>query len=355
MNRKRLGRAGALSTGLAALIIAAGSAAAHGPDPLVGGTLWSQDQVLFYQWRAGQAPPAWMAVAIDAGAADASITRVSRAATFARPAGAAASVIAYGEPTGCSAAGIACFDRSGAPYSFRMSFRAHGYVFDWGTLRWCQGLATIANGCFDAENVALDEFGHVEILGHHANYTDNSDYVDAVVQTIARARPAAGWNAHAFGRCDTARLQLEYDRRTPRDLFSTCLGIPTTTALSVSSSSIWIGDTIRFSAALRTTTAAANRALSNDPVSGRTVVLQRRLVGASSWTTVGTMSASTTVEGTYSISVSPTATYEWQATFTSTTADGAIGSSSGTINVTVGGCSGSGCPSRAVPSSQAVP
>lgn len=349
MNGKRLGRAGALVAGLAAVIVAAGSAAAHGPDPTVGGSLWSQDQVLFYQWRTGQAPPAWMAVAIDAAAADASITRASRAATFARPAGAASSLIAYGEPTGCSAAGIACFDRSGAPNSFRMWFRAHGYVFDWGTLRWCQGLATIANGCFDAENVALDEFGHVEILGHHVNYTDNSDYVDAVVQTIARARPAAGWNAHVFGPCDTARLQLEYDRRAPRDLFSTCLDIPTTTALAVSSSSIWTGGTIRFSATLRTSTAAANRALANDPVSNRTVLLQRRLVGASSWTTVGTMSASTTVEGTYAISVSPTATYEWRATFTPVAADGALGSSSGTVKVTVSSCSGSGCPSRAVP------
>ena len=61
------------------------------------------------------------------------------------------------------------------------------------------------------ENIALDEFGHVLVLDHHANYADDSDYRDAVVQTYSRTKPKAGYNAHAFGRCDVAALQQAYD------------------------------------------------------------------------------------------------------------------------------------------------
>lgn len=346
IRRSRATRAALLA--LFVLAGVAGPTAAHGPDPMLGGRPWAQDQVVSYGWKSGQAPPPWMAAAIDAGAADASGTRAARAATFVRGAGSAASLIAYGEPTGCSTAGIACFDRSAAPSSFRMWFRAHGFTYDWGTLRWCQGLTTIADGCFDAETVALDEFGHVEILAHHANRSDQSDYLDAVVQVTSRARPAAGWNTHAFGRCDTARLQLEYDRPSPAALFSNCLAIATTTSIGASSTSIWSGTSVTFTASLRTTASAANRSLADDPVSGRPVTLQRRTVGTQTWTNMGTMASGSTA-GTYVRTLSPTATYEWRAVFTPASGDGAVGSSSAALKVTVGGCSGSGCPSRFVP------
>ena len=342
----RLGRRGVLA--LASLVLSAGPVAGHGPDPTVGGALWGQDQAVTYQWRSGQVPPDWMGLPIIAAAGDASASRASRAATFTKVTSGSASLVAYGEPTGCSAAGLACFDRSGAPSSFRMWFRAQGYAFDWGTLRWCQGLATLVNGCFDAETIALDEFGHVEGLGHHVDLADNSDYLDAVVQALSHARPDIGWQAHAFGRCDTGRLQLLYDRPNASSLISSCLDIPTTTGLSVTSSSIWVGDTVRFTATLRTTSASTNGALASDPVSSRSVALQRRTVGSTTWTTIGTMAAGST-EGTYVLSSSPTATYEWRATFTPLAADGALGSSSSVLKITVSGCSGSGCLSRRVP------
>ena len=75
-----------------------------------------------------------------------------------------------------------------------MWLREQGHVFDWGTLKWCQAYATAPNGCYDAETIALDEFGHVEGLNHHVNYSSDSDYDDAVVQTFSRTKPAAGWN-----------------------------------------------------------------------------------------------------------------------------------------------------------------
>ena len=289
-----------------------------------------------------------MATAIDAGAVDATVTRASRAAGFVRLPG-ASSLIAYGEPTGCSSAGLACFDRSGAPTTFRMWFRANGYVFDWGPLRWCQALSPVADGCFDAETVALDEFGHVEGLGHHVNLADQSDYLDAVVQTVSRARPADGWNVHAFAPCDTARLQLLYERPDPASPLSSCLALASITTLGSSATSIWAGTTIAFTANLAVATSKSNGALSGDPVSDRSVLLKRRNGSTGSWITIGTMTAHPTIEGRYVMNVSPTATYEWQAVFGTVAGEGLAGSSSPIVKVTVSGCSGSGCPSRPLP------
>lgn len=341
--RRRIHLARPALAGILAIALTTGAALAHGPDPVVGGKPWAQDQALTYQWRAGQEPPAWMAGAIDRAAADVNASRGSRAATFSRVASGARSLIAYGEPS-CAPAGLACFDRSAAPGSFKMWFRAHGFVFDWGVLRWCEALAAFANGCFEAETIALDEFGHVEILGHHVNLDDASDFTDAVVQTVSRARPQVGWQSRALARCDVARLQLQYDRTSPAAPFSTCLAIPTTTAISAPATTLHVGDTVTVTATLRTTSSSANGALAADPVSARLVTLQRRPVGATAWTPMGTMTPSSGIEGSYSLRISPTATYEWAASFTPATTDGAIASTSAALRITVSGCSIATCP-----------
>ena len=87
----------------------------------------------------------------------------------------------------------------------------------------CSRVAT--NGCYDAETIALDEFGHVEILNHHVNFADESDYTDAVVQTFSRTRPKTGWNMHVYGVCDTATLQIRYDVPTLSSPYSPCLDL----------------------------------------------------------------------------------------------------------------------------------
>ena len=188
--------------------------AAHGPDPVLSDSFFGQDQALLFDWRSGSEPPATLKTAIKAAAADATATRGSQAATFAYDS-AGPNPIGYGAGNTCGPNGIACFTRD-APTGFTMWFREQGHVFDWGSLKWCQTYSSPPNGCFDAETIALDEFGHVEGLDHHVNYADDRDYLDAVVQTVSRAKPAAGWNVHEFGRCDIATLQREYD--VPNDV-----------------------------------------------------------------------------------------------------------------------------------------
>ena len=94
------------------------------------------------------------------------------AATFAYDAG-GSNPIGYGAGATCGVNGLACFTRD-APDGFTMWLREQGHVFDWGTLKWCQAYTTAPNGCYDAETIALDEFGHVEGLDHHVNYADDS-------------------------------------------------------------------------------------------------------------------------------------------------------------------------------------
>jgi hypothetical protein len=328
-----------LALGLA-VIMAPAVVQAHGPDPIVGGALWAQNQVVQYDWRSGQVPTLSIQTAINAAATDSNESRSSKAASFDfDPAG--TSLIAYGEPTPCGVNGIACFNRGGAPNSFGMWFRRHGHVFDWGILRWCQFWDDPPDGCYDAENIALDEFGHVQVLGHHVNYSSDSDYLDAVVQTFSRTKPRTGWNVHSYGRCDRATLQLKYDVRSWAAGYSTCLDLNSTLVIAASDRSIPYRGTVTLTSTLRVATAAEYERLSGNPVSQRTVILQRRLPGGT-WTTFDTMDP-TSAPGTYASTLSLTTTYEWRAVFRTPSTEGLNGSTSAGVTVTVAPCSIS-CP-----------
>ena len=86
--------------------------------------------------------------------------------------------------------------------------------------------------------------------------------------------------------------------------------------------------------------------LTNNPLNGRIVNLQRRPIGATTWTTIGRMTAGTT-SGTYVLRQSPTATYEWRAVFPEPANEGLRGRNSGALTVSVSSCSGSTCPQSA--------
>jgi hypothetical protein len=318
------------------------SSLAHGPDPILGTGLWAKDQVVPYQWQIGTTPPSAIATAIDLGAGDVGESRASRAAVFVRATSASAT-IAYGGWNPCDSYGIACADRTGTTNGiFGVWFRPHGWAFDWGSLRWCQ--IDSSNGCYDIERVALDELGHIEGLGHHVNFADESDYTDAIVQFAGRAKARLGWDFHAFGRCDVARLQLDYERRDPGNPVSTCLSLASSLTLSSSPTSLYAGDTAHFTATLKISVGMAAGAMSGDALSDRIVSLQRRAVGSTTWTTVAAMPASANSEGVYVLSWSPTVTYDWRATFTAPSTDGLSGSTSAIVRVSVSGCTGSGCP-----------
>jgi hypothetical protein len=318
-----------------ALLGRTGAATAHSPDPLLGTTPWAQNQVVEYEWKDGQEPPAWASSNIDLGAADSGASRNSKAALFKRV-DAAASAIAYGGPHPCPSYGIACMNRSGVPVSFGMWFRPHGTALDWGTLRWCQAQSTATNGCYDIRRVALDEFGHVEMLTHHVNYADESDYLDAVVQYAGRSRPKEGWNTHVYGRCDVARLQLEYELLDSGDLVSTCLSLATSLTIAADPASIVAGASSRVSGELEIAVATAAKRLSGDPLSRRKVTLQKRDLGSNAWVIIATLAPVTGSAGSYAVTIRPTTSADYRLGYDAPASEGLKDSTSPFIRITVG-------------------
>ena len=314
--------------------------AAHSPDPALGSELFAQDAQLEYDWRTGAVPPAAMRTAIHAAADDIGDTRASRAATFVYDT-AGTSPIGYGTGT-CGVNGLACFTRN-APNGFTMWFREQGRVFDWGTLKWCQMYTTPPNGCYDVETVALDEFGHVEGLGHHVNFADERDYTDAVVQTFSRTKPREGYNMHVLGVCDVAMLQIRYDIPGASSAYSTCLDISTVMTLSRSASSVPYGGSVTFTAVLKVVTNTDYGRLSGNPVSQRSVRLQRRPPGTTTWANVATMTP-TSPTGSYVLSVRLTSSAEFRAVFSTPSSEGLRADGSPAVLVTVGGCTSAPCP-----------
>jgi hypothetical protein len=269
---------------LLVVLLAPLAARGHSPDPTFSGPLWAQNQVVKYSWKSGLVPPSWMKPAINAASTDNNETRRSRAAVFQYQSG-ASSKISYGEPSGCGVNGIACMART-APTSFKVKYRKHGKVFDWGTLKWCQKYdGTAPNGCYDVRNIHLDELGHVQILQHHVNYASNSDYGQAIVQTYSRTKGHTGWNTHAYKKCDVATLQKKYDVQHWYSKISTCLDLDTNLSLS---KSIAQGN-VTFTASLKIKDLDSYGKLGGNPLTKRRVVLQMKSSGSDTWTNLGDM------------------------------------------------------------------
>jgi hypothetical protein len=334
----------ALLIGVLIGVAAAAPTAAHAPDPSLSGGLFGQDQELRFRWRSGSEPPAAMRTAIRDAAEDSNASRASRAATFVYDAQ-GANLVGYGTGT-CGVNGIGCFTRT-APTSFTMWLREHNRPFDWGALRWCQMQTTPTNGCYDAETIALDEFGHIEILNHHVNHSDERDYTEAVVQTFSRTRPEAGWNMHAYGVCDTATLQIRYDVPTPSSRYATCLDLTTIVTLGANDTSVAYGASVDFGSLLRVATNTAYERLSANPLAGRTVRLQRRAIGSTTWSNFSTLPASTP-SGTYRATLRLFATADFRTVFSAPTSEGLRGDTSATLRVTVAPCT-SNCPVAIIP------
>jgi hypothetical protein len=330
----------AILAGLVLLAAGPVQAVAHDPDPIFSGGLYAQNKVLQYRWTTSGTPPLDMKGAIHAARDDSNASRKSKAPSFDYDTG-ASNVIYYGADVPCGTNGLACFRRD-TPDWFGMWFRPNGFRFEWGTLRWCE--LSGADGCYDAENIALDEFGHVLVLDHHDNYADDSDYKDAVVQTYSRTKPRAGYNAHAYGRCDVAALQQAYDLSSYTTLYSTCFDVPTEVTLRVNDASVSAGSMVTFTATL---TSAGEGRLSNNPMNGRTVVLQQRT--SSGWSDVMTLGGTST-NGMYRGSLTVRSTQEYRSLFRGPSNEGVDTDGSAAITVSVSSaCSGSACPQSTVP------
>lgn len=323
-------------------------ATANGPNPehTAGQPYWAPNRSLEYNWLASFVPPAaTMQPAISAAATDSNDSQFSNAPLYSF--GNDEGLVAYGK-TGtnwsCGPQGIACFARSVSGNWFHVNFRVHGQVLTnpngtQFTVRWCDVDPTPTN-CWDVENIALDELGHVLGVGHHVN----PDYADAVVQTTARQQddsPNTGWNAHNYGLCDIGFLQLRYDVTETAGI-SDCLitqgdGLNTLVTIAANPPSVSQGDPVVFTAHLGVVVSSTYYELSGNNLANRTVSLYRAPTGSSSWVLIGTMSGGG--GGNYTRTVTQSGvTYQWQARFVPNSAEGLDGDNSPALTVPVQPC-----------------
>jgi hypothetical protein len=310
------------------LALLATEAAASIPTP-ASGTTWSPNQRVEYRWRSGDEPPGWMRNAITAAAQDSNTSRDARAAVLVQADDGSSWVAYTADIPSTYAVG---YTVRYAPDHFTIRMRPHLYPLDWGTLRWCQAYDSPPTGCYDAEMIALHEFGHAQTLGHVVD-EDLDDWTDSIMHVSPKTKAKVGWNQHEYGRCDVARLQIRYQPLTASTKYSTCLELATDLSLSASSSTASYYASVTLTARLRVADDALYPNLAGDPVAGRRVALQRRVPGSTTWSTIVQMDADAT--GRYTSVITVTGTYDWRAVFTAPGDEGLSGSSSAPARISL--------------------
>jgi hypothetical protein len=139
---------------------------------------------------------------------------------------------------------------------------------------------------------------------------------------------------------------MQYDLQSWTADYSTCLDLSTVLTLSASSTSVAYGGSTTLTATLKVADLAAYVRLGGNPVSARTISLQRRPAGGTTWSTVVTMSTGST-SGTYVSSQKLQAAAEFRAVFKTPSDEGLNGDTSATVSVSVSGCSVPPCPQSA--------
>lgn len=310
------------------------------PTPVPIYERWGSWQVLAFRFHSTEASPSWMRAAVLAAAEDATTTSKSLSPIFYATDGAANGTIRYTTsfPSGCSTS-IACASHDGSSWTLRM--RPQGYDFRWGSLRWCE--TSGGNGCFDAEHVALHEFGHAIGLDHPESAGHHLPASSTVMHQVTPAKPDSAWNRHAFGSCDVASLQEQYGLPTMSTTIASCNDVQTTISLTASDTSLAAGERVTFKATLRVKGSSAYGQLSGIRLNGREVQLRRRTAGTTGSWTISTMRPTDT-PGVYSLSLAPTRSYELRAVFPTPELEGLRASSSDEVVVRVtGGSTSNGC------------
>jgi hypothetical protein len=324
---------------------AAASLPLRSPRPVPVYDRWFPWSVLSFRFHGTDTSPSWMREAVEDAADDATDTSRSLSPIFVPAGSGSLGVIRYSSsfPATCSNA-IACAGHDADQWTLRM--RPQGYDFRWGELHWCQ--KTLMDGCFDAERVALHEFGHVVGLDHPevAGFRLSPSYT--VMHQVTASRPHASWERHSFGPCDVASLQEQFGTPTMSTLISTCNDVDARLNLSASAGAVGAGERIVLSAVLKVRSDADYGELSGMRLNGRSVQLRRRAAGSTgAWTTSWMRWAE--VPGLYTITLYPRASYDYQAVFAAPDDEGLHGDSSDVVTVRVtGGCAG-GCTNEEDP------
>jgi hypothetical protein len=325
----------AATLAVAALSMSSADVSATPPTPADGQT-WSSNQRVTYRWKEGSEPPSWMKAAINAAADDSNDSRDAKTAVLDQSDGGDSWIAYTGDITTNWAVG---YTVRYIPSFFTMRLRPQGYPLDWGTMRWCQFYDSPPSGCYDAEMIALHEFGHAQTLDHPDD-ADVTDWTDTVMHWAPKTKSKAGWNQHEFGPCDVARLQIRYEPLAPSTKISTCLDLATTLTLSVNDTQVSSGSSVTFTARLKIADGVMWPLLQSEPLASRQITLQKRAPGGS-WANVTGMGSGDD-NGRYLKTMTLSDTFDYRAVFSGPGNEGLDGSTSPilTVNVSSGGGGG---------------
>jgi hypothetical protein len=198
-----------------------------------------------------------------------------------------------------------------------------GCSSNWGRTDWKVWLrsttgwadsGSCSGTCFDARRVALHEIEHVTLAV--ANH-DSQGETNTIMGSSTPSSPNQGWNTHHIQRCDEAAAQLLYDVADSAGVYAGCFdhvlhhgtsGLVTTASVGATSYWACVNSGVTVSGRLAVATDSAYQALSNNPLTGRTLWFDRRPVGGS-WTTDVTSTTATSASGN-----------NWAKTFSSASA-----------------------------------
>ena len=169
-----------------------------------------------------------------------------------------------------------------------MWFREQGHVFDWGTLKWCQAYdhaaerllrrrehrARRVRSCRGPrpsrqlrQRLGLRRRRRPDLLADEAAApAGTSTSSGAATSPGSRSSTTSSWHRHKY---------------------STCLDLSTVLTIAASSTQIVVGGSTTLTATLKVVDSDAYGRLGGNAVSGRTVTLQRRAVGTTTWISVG--------------------------------------------------------------------
>lgn len=321
MNRRSISLARAAVAAMAILLLSATVASAH---TQVAGAVrnYSQDTALPYKW--GGPYPTWFTGAMGSAFGidwTNSTYNNSRKPTFSYSASGAGTVI-HDSTTGVfgcdSVAWIGCAAGWGLT-TWRVWVRDFAKAPALPAYKWVQTTGTCSNTCFDLRRVALHEIEHVTLAvsGH-----DSQGETNTIMASTTPSSPTTGWATHHIQKCDAAAAQILYDVANTAGVYADCFdhiaghgvnGLISSASASAPIASACYGTALSITGRLEIQANANYGHLGGNPLSSRTVFIDRKLRAASTWTVDDASAAASNSAGN-----------NWSRSFTQTGSSGSI-------------------------------
>jgi hypothetical protein len=207
--------------------------------------------------------------------------------------------------------------------------------------------------CFSVLRVVAHESTHNTLVRAHYDAGLEDETIMQSTTPTAKGSPDF-WNRKNFLPCDLAAAQLEYGPADAAGRYADCFAVTPgdgvkglNSALTVTSGSSYArcwNTSATISGRLALAASAAYEDMRNWPLSGRTIRIDRRPVGATTWTT-GSASATATGAGGANwkavLTTSTAGSFEYRATFFTSSSEPAVNSSNAvtwTVQWTSAGC-----------------